>query len=52
MTAIPAPVRRFVFPIQAFLGRVLGRYGHFSDAPAPVNRPSERYTPRPHDQRP
>ena len=42
MTAIPAPVRRFVLPVQAFLGRLLGRYGHFADAPAPVRRPGSR----------
>lgn len=38
MTAVPAPVRRIVFPVQAFLGRILGRYGHFADAPPPVRR--------------
>src|SRR5829696_3446122 len=36
MTEIPAPVRRFVFPLVAFVGRVLGRYSHFADAPAPI----------------
>jgi quercetin dioxygenase-like cupin family protein len=45
MTAVPLPVRRFVFPIQAFLGRVFGRYGHFSDAPAPVHRPRSATLP-------
>ena len=45
MTAIPLPVRRFVFPVQAFLGRVFGRYGHFADAPAPVNRPRSATLP-------
>jgi quercetin dioxygenase-like cupin family protein len=40
MTSIPLPVRRFVFPLQAFLGRVFGRYGHFSDAPAPISPPT------------
>jgi mannose-6-phosphate isomerase-like protein (cupin superfamily) len=40
MTSIPLPVRRFVFPIQALLGRVFGRYGHFSDAPAPIVQPT------------
>ena len=45
MTAIPAPVRRFVFPVQAFIGRILGRYGHFSDAPAPVHRPRSATLP-------
>ena len=38
MTAIPAPVRRVVLPLQAALGRLFGRYGHFSDAPTPVKR--------------
>jgi mannose-6-phosphate isomerase-like protein (cupin superfamily) len=38
MTVIPAPVRRLVFPVQAFLGRVLSRYDHFAGAPAPVSR--------------
>jgi quercetin dioxygenase-like cupin family protein len=45
MTAIPLPVRRVVFPIQAFLGRLLGRYGHFSDAPAPFDRPRSATLP-------
>ena len=45
LTAIPAPVRRLVFPIQAFLGRIFGRYGHFSDAPAPVRRRSSATLP-------
>ncbi|MDA0178854.1 cupin domain-containing protein [Solirubrobacter phytolaccae] len=36
LTAIPAPVRRFVLPIQAFLGRLFGRYERYSDAPDPV----------------
>jgi quercetin dioxygenase-like cupin family protein len=36
MTAIPAPVRRIVFPVQVLLGRLLGRYAHFADAPPPV----------------
>ncbi len=36
ITDIPLPVRRFVFPVIAFLGRVFGRYGHFADAPKPV----------------
>src|SRR4051812_33852328 len=38
ITAIPAPVRRFLFPVQAAVGRLLGRYGHFTDAPEPVRR--------------
>ena len=45
LTAIPVLVRRFVLPIQAFLGRLLRRYGHFEDAPAPVRRPSSATLP-------
>ena len=45
MTAIPLPVRRSIFPIQAFLGRILGRYSHFSDAPAPIHRPKSATLP-------
>ena len=36
ITAVPVPVRRFALPIVALIGRVLGRYGHFADAPTPV----------------
>jgi quercetin dioxygenase-like cupin family protein len=36
LTAIPAPVRRFVMPLQARIGRILRRYDKFSDAPDPV----------------
>ncbi len=39
ITTIPGPVRRFVLPLQALLGRILGRYSHFADAPPPVKRP-------------
>jgi hypothetical protein len=35
MTAIPAPVRRVVMPLQAAIGRLLGRYAHFAGAPQP-----------------
>ena len=53
MTEIPMPVRRFVFPLVALIGRVFGRYGHFADAPAPIQSTLERYTPGPQrDQRP
>ena len=45
MTSIPLPVRRFVFPVQALLGRIFGRYGHFADAPAPVHRPKSATLP-------
>lgn len=33
---IPSFVRRFVFPIQVCLGRILGKYGKFADAPPAV----------------
>lgn len=36
LTEIPAFVRRFILPIQAHLGRLLGRDERFSDAPDPV----------------
>lgn len=35
MTDIPAPVQRFVFPVVAALGHLLGKYGKYADAPAP-----------------
>ena len=44
MTSIPLPVRRFVFPLQV-LGRVLGRYGHFADAPPAVIRSTSATLP-------
>ena len=38
MTEIPAPVKRFVFPVQIAVGRLLGRYKKYVDAPEPVRR--------------
>lgn len=38
MTEIPAPVQRFVFPVVVVIGKVLGRYRKYSDAPEPVQR--------------
>ena len=38
MVEIPAMVRRFVFPLQVAVGRLLGRYGRYADAPEPVRR--------------
>lgn len=35
---IPAPVQRFVFPLQVLVGRLLGKYRKYADAPAPVSR--------------
>ncbi|PAP75053.1 cupin domain-containing protein [Rubrivirga marina] len=40
MTAIPAFVRRLVFPIVVALGHVLGKYAAYADAPAPLDRPA------------
>jgi uncharacterized cupin superfamily protein len=33
---IPLFVKKIVFPITIFIGRLLGRYKHFKDAPEPV----------------
>ena len=38
MVEIPAPVQRFVFPVLVAIGRLLGRYGKYADAPEPVRR--------------
>jgi quercetin dioxygenase-like cupin family protein len=38
MIAIPAPVRRFAFPVIVALGTLLGKYRKYADAPAPVHR--------------
>lgn len=38
MAEIPAPVQRFVFPVQVAIGRLLGRYEKYADAPEPVRR--------------
>lgn len=38
MTEIPAPVRRFVFPVIVALGRLLGWDRRFAGAPEPVRR--------------
>jgi quercetin dioxygenase-like cupin family protein len=39
MPEIPAPVQRFVFPVQVAIGRLLGKYRKYADAPEPVQRP-------------
>ena len=36
MSEIPAFVRRFVLPIQVAVGRLLGKYRRYADAPRPV----------------
>jgi mannose-6-phosphate isomerase-like protein (cupin superfamily) len=38
MLAVPAAVQRFVFPLLVAIGRVLGKYDRYADAPAPVRR--------------
>jgi uncharacterized cupin superfamily protein len=38
MLEIPAFVQRFVFPLQVAIGRLLGKYRRFEDAPSPVVR--------------
>jgi quercetin dioxygenase-like cupin family protein len=38
MVEIPAAVQRFVLPVQVAVGRLLGRYGRFADAPEPIRR--------------
>jgi uncharacterized cupin superfamily protein len=38
MREIPAVVQRLVFPLQVALGRLLGKYRRFHDAPEPVRR--------------
>jgi quercetin dioxygenase-like cupin family protein len=38
MYAVPAAVQRLAFPVLVAIGRVLGRYRKYADAPAPVRR--------------
>jgi quercetin dioxygenase-like cupin family protein len=38
MTEIPPPVQRFVFPVMVAVGRLLGKYRKYDDAPEPVRR--------------
>jgi mannose-6-phosphate isomerase-like protein (cupin superfamily) len=38
MLEISAPVRRIVFPMLVVVGRLLGRYAKYADAPAPIGR--------------
>lgn len=38
MLEVPAMVRRFVFPLLVAMGRLLGRYRRYADAPEPVRR--------------
>ena len=36
MTDVPAAARRFVFPALVMVGRLLGRYGKYAEAPEPT----------------
>ncbi len=38
MVDIPEAVRRFVFPVQALIGTLLGKYRRYADAPPPLPR--------------
>lgn len=38
MQEIPAAVQRIVFPVLVMVGRVLGKYGKYADAPEPMRR--------------
>ena len=38
MAEIPALVQRLVFPVLATVGRLLGKYRKYADAPEPVRR--------------
>lgn len=38
MLAIPYLVRKLFFPVVFIVGKLLGKYEHFKDAPAPVKR--------------
>ena len=38
MTELPAVVQRFVFPVLVMVGRALGKYEKYADAPEPVRR--------------
>ena len=38
LAEIPAVVQRFVFPVQVIVGRLLGKYKKYADAPEPIRR--------------
>lgn len=38
MAEIPTAVQRFVFPVLVTVGRLLGKYGKYADAPEPARR--------------
>lgn len=41
MVEIPSFVQRFLFPVQVALGKLLGKYDKYADAPAPIIRSTE-----------
>lgn len=45
MVDIPGAVQRFVFPIQVAVGRLLGKYRRYADAPDPVRRKAKAHSP-------
>jgi hypothetical protein len=36
MPELPAFVKKVIFPLTVFMGKLLGKYRHFRDAPAPL----------------
>ena len=40
MLEIPMAVQRFLFPVLVTIGRRLGKYRRYADAPEPVRRPA------------
>lgn len=38
MAEMPTFVKRFIMPVTYYIGRLLGKYKHFKDAPAPVKQ--------------
>jgi quercetin dioxygenase-like cupin family protein len=38
MLEIPGFVQRFIFPVQVAIGKLLGKYRKFADAPEPIRR--------------
>jgi quercetin dioxygenase-like cupin family protein len=41
MPEIPAFVKKVIMPITYFIGRLLGKYGHFKNAPEPIKSPTD-----------
>ena len=40
MFAIPPLVQKIAFPVVVVVGRILGKYKRFKDAPEPIRRPA------------